>query len=132
MGDTGAMFLGFALATTSIIGGAKIATALLALSVPIVDMAWVIISRVVRGRSPFQADRGHLHHRLLDAGWSQPQIVLTYGSITLTTGILGLLLPNRELKLVALVGIGIAVLISIGFLAKREARTSDTADAIPG
>lgn len=131
MGDTGAMFLGFALATTSIIGGAKIATALLALSVPIVDMAWVIISRLMQGRSPFQADRGHLHHRLLDAGWSQPRIVITYGAVTLSTGVLSLLLPNRELKLLALIGIGLAVLISIAVLARREAVSpAATGDAL--
>ena len=120
MGDTGAMFLGFALATTSIIGGAKIATALLALSVPIVDMAWVIISRLVQGRSPLQADRGHLHHRLLDAGWTQPRVVITYGAVTLSTGVLSLFLPNRELKLVALIVIGVAVLTSIALLARRD------------
>ncbi len=132
MGDTGAMFLGFALATTSIIGGAKIATALLALSVPIVDMAWVIVSRTMQRRSPLQADRGHLHHRLLDSGWSQPQIVLTYGAMTLSTGILSLLLPSRELKLVALVTIGFIVLIAIAILARRSARvTSRQTDALP-
>lgn len=131
MGDTGAMFLGFALATTSIIGGAKIATALLALSVPIVDMTWVIISRTIHGRSPLEADRGHLHHRLLDAGWTQPQIVLTYGAVTLTTGILSLLLPNRELKLLALVGIGLGVLVAIAILARRGSqRTSETQGSV--
>jgi UDP-N-acetylmuramyl pentapeptide phosphotransferase/UDP-N-acetylglucosamine-1-phosphate transferase len=123
MGDTGAMFLGFALATTSIIGGAKIATALLALGVPIVDMAWVILARVIRGRSPMSPDRGHLHHRLLDAGWTQPQIVLTYGGITLFTGVTGLLLPSSELKLGALIAVGVGVLVAIALLANSgEAR----------
>ncbi len=132
MGDTGAMFLGFALATTSIIGGAKIATALLALSVPIVDMAWVIVSRALHGRSPLSADRGHLHHRLLDAGWTQPQIVVTYGAATLTTGILSLLLPSRELKLVALVGIGCGVLVAIAILARRSDRQARDASGPVG
>ena len=122
MGDTGAMFLGFALATTSIIGGAKIATALLALSVPIVDMAWVIVRRILSGKSPFEADRGHLHHRLLDQGWTQPQIVVTYGVLTLGMGLLGLLLPTRELKFVALVLIGLVVLGAIGILARRSSQ----------
>lgn len=110
MGDTGAMFLGFALATISIIGGAKIATALLALGVPIVDMASVIIYRIMRGRSPMEPDRIHLHHRLLDAGWTQPQVVSCYGSLALLFGIVGLLLPSRELKLAALIIMGIVVL----------------------
>ncbi|HMA34436.1 MAG TPA: MraY family glycosyltransferase [Chloroflexia bacterium] len=71
MGDSGSMFLGFTLAVISIIGGAKIATALLVLAVPILDVAFVIIFRVLRGRSPLQADRGHLHHRLYDLGLGQ-------------------------------------------------------------
>jgi UDP-N-acetylmuramyl pentapeptide phosphotransferase/UDP-N-acetylglucosamine-1-phosphate transferase len=118
------MFLGFALATTSIIGGAKIATALLALGVPIVDMAWVIVNRTLHGRSPMSADRGHLHHRLLDAGWSQPQIVLTYGAVTLTCGAVGLVLPSRELKLVLLIAIGAGVLLAIAALARTGATTA--------
>jgi UDP-N-acetylmuramyl pentapeptide phosphotransferase/UDP-N-acetylglucosamine-1-phosphate transferase len=133
MGDTGAMFLGFALATTSIIGGAKIATALLALGVPIVDMAWVIVNRVVHGRSPLTADRGHLHHRLLDAGWSQHQIVVTYGAVTLTCGAVGLVLPSREIKLLALIVIGIGVLIAIAALARSGGEaTADGREALPG
>ncbi|HLT18428.1 MAG TPA: MraY family glycosyltransferase [Thermomicrobiales bacterium] len=117
MGDTGAMFLGFALATTSIIGGAKIATALLALGVPIVDTAWMIFSRVLAGRPPMEADRGHLHHRLLDAGWPQPRIVLTYGAVSFIAGVTGLLLPSRELKLAALIIVGLGVLATIAVLA---------------
>ncbi len=132
MGDTGAMFLGFALATTSIIGGAKIATALLALGVPIVDMAWVIVSRTLQGRSPMSPDRGHLHHRLLDAGWSQPQIVVTYGTITLATGVAGLLLPTRELKLGALLVVGVGVMAAIAFLAKTSANQRSRQEAGAG
>lgn len=121
MGDSGAMFLGFALATISIIGGAKIATALLALGVPILDAAWVIFNRVLHGRPPMQADRGHLHHRLLDAGLSQPQIVGAFALLTGVFGTLGLALPTRELKLVAIVGMGLVVLGIIAMLARREA-----------
>jgi UDP-GlcNAc:undecaprenyl-phosphate/decaprenyl-phosphate GlcNAc-1-phosphate transferase len=120
MGDTGAMFLGFALATISVVGGAKIATALLALGVPILDMTWVIIYRVVNGRSPLYADRGHLHHRLLDAGLSQTQIVGVFAALTAGFGTFALALPNRELKLVAMVAMGIVVLALVGALARRQ------------
>ncbi|MCS7050590.1 MAG: undecaprenyl/decaprenyl-phosphate alpha-N-acetylglucosaminyl 1-phosphate transferase, partial [Thermomicrobium sp.] len=74
MGDSGAMLLGYTLAILAIIGGAKIATALLVLWVPILDVAWLIVYRLWNGRSPMEADRGHLHHRLLDLGWSQRRI----------------------------------------------------------
>lgn len=113
MGDSGAMFLGFALATISIIGGAKIATALLALGVPILDMAWVIVFRVAHGRSPLLADRGHLHHRLLDAGLSQRQVVACFAGLTGIFGSLALALPSREDKLVAM---GVMGLVLIGLI----------------
>ncbi len=121
MGDSGAMFLGFALATISVIGGAKIATALLALGVPILDTAWVIFYRVLNGRHPMKADRGHLHHRLLDAGLTQPQIVGVFAALTATFGALALALPTRELKLYAMLAMGVVVLTIIGVLARRQA-----------
>ena len=66
LGSAGASVLGFALGALSIIGGAKVGTALLVLGIPILDVAWQILHRVRAGKSPFSADRGHLHHRLLD------------------------------------------------------------------
>lgn len=118
MGDTGAMFLGYALAVISIIGGAKIATALLTLWVPILDVAWVILYRVFNGRSPVSADRGHLHHRLLDLGWSQQQIVLFYAGVSGVMGAMSLVLPWPQLKLAALIIVGLVGLVALGILAR--------------
>jgi UDP-N-acetylmuramyl pentapeptide phosphotransferase/UDP-N-acetylglucosamine-1-phosphate transferase len=126
MGDTGAMFLGFALATVSIIGGAKIATALLTLGIPILDMAWVIVYRIINGRSPLTADRGHLHHRLLDAGLSQQQIVGCFALLTAFFGVLALWLPTREAKLYAMVAIGIVLVALIAELARRGTGAAPT------
>lgn len=126
MGDCGAMFLGFALATISIIGGAKIATALLAMGVPILDVAWVIVFRLVNGRSPATADRGHLHHRLLDAGLSQPQVVACFAGLTAVFGALALALPTREAKMGAIVVMGIVVLAIMVLLARRAPRRPHT------
>lgn len=103
---SGAYVLGFALAVLSIIGGAKAATALLALAVPILDVAWQIIQRVRAGRSPFSGDRGHLHHRLYDSGFSMRAIVLVYYLLTAAFGALALLLPSGIPKTIALVVIG--------------------------
>lgn len=126
MGDTGAMFLGFALATISIIGGAKIATALLALGVPILDMAWVIFFRVAHGRSPVRADRGHLHHRLLDAGLSQRQVVALFAGLTGLFGALSLALPSREDKLFAMAAMGVVLIGLVALLAiVRAPKNSD-------
>ncbi|MFW6184531.1 MAG: MraY family glycosyltransferase, partial [Chloroflexota bacterium] len=68
LGSAGAYFLGYGLATMSILSPAKIATALLVLAVPIMDVAWQIFDRLRRGQSPFRGDRGHLHFRLSDFG----------------------------------------------------------------
>lgn len=122
MGDSGANFLGYALAISSIIGGAKIATALLALGLPILDVAWVILYRIAHGRSPLVADRGHLHHRLLDSGWSQARIVLFVSGISLVAGIASLLLPNKGAKLGAIVVLGLVLLALLALLATRPPR----------
>jgi UDP-N-acetylmuramyl pentapeptide phosphotransferase/UDP-N-acetylglucosamine-1-phosphate transferase len=120
LGDAGANFLGFTLAVISIIGGAKIATALLALGLPILDVAWVILYRLTHGRSPLHADRGHLHHRLLDAGWSQAQIVAFVAGISALFGIGALLLPGRTTKLIAFVVVGLVLLATVSLLASRD------------
>jgi UDP-N-acetylmuramyl pentapeptide phosphotransferase/UDP-N-acetylglucosamine-1-phosphate transferase len=121
MGDSGAMFLGFALGIISIIGGAKIATALLALGLPILDVAWLILSRTMKRRNPGTRDLGHLHHRLLELGWSQPKVVLFVGGTSMAFGLLGLLLPTREWKLVAIGVLGLVILASVVAIARRPA-----------
>ncbi len=66
LGESGSTFLGFMLGVLSIILGGKIATALLVMGIPILDVAWAIIRRIWYGQSPFRGDKSHLHHRLLD------------------------------------------------------------------
>jgi UDP-GlcNAc:undecaprenyl-phosphate GlcNAc-1-phosphate transferase len=110
MGSAGANVLGLTLGALSIIGGAKVGTALLVLGIPILDVAWQIIQRVRAGKSPFSADRGHLHHRLLDLGVPQRAIVVLYYTFTFFFGALALFLPNGIYKLIALVVIGLSAL----------------------
>lgn len=78
MGTSGSVFIGFALAAISIYSGAKLATLILVLSVPILDALWVILERARTGKSIFTGDFSHLHYRLLDLGFSTRQIVLFY------------------------------------------------------
>jgi UDP-N-acetylmuramyl pentapeptide phosphotransferase/UDP-N-acetylglucosamine-1-phosphate transferase len=122
MGDAGSNFLGYSLAIASIIGGAKIATALLALGLPIMDVAWVIFYRVAHGRSPVMRDRGHLHHRLLDEGWSESKIVLFVAGISALFGASALLLPSKGAKLAAMVAIGLVLMAILGWVATRADR----------
>jgi UDP-GlcNAc:undecaprenyl-phosphate GlcNAc-1-phosphate transferase len=121
LGTAGAMVLGYALATLSILAPARIATALLVLVVPIVDVAWLIVSRWRRGASPAQAGRDHLHHRLLDLGLSQRQIVLIYYLLCFSFGVMALAAPSRLFKLVALLVLGIGTMIALWWLSRKVA-----------
>lgn len=120
MGDAGAMFLGYALAVVAIIGGAKIATALLVLGVPLIDGLWVTMYRFLHGRSPMHADMGHLHHRLLAIGLGQRTIVLLMSGLSTLFGAMALLLPSQELKLVTLVLLGLGLLAAVWTLARKS------------
>jgi UDP-GlcNAc:undecaprenyl-phosphate GlcNAc-1-phosphate transferase len=95
IGTAGVFSVGYALAVLSVMGTAKVALALLVLGVPIIDTFWIIIRRVSQGRSPFSADRGHLHHRLLDLGLSHRQAVIVIYAIGVILAISGLLLSGR-------------------------------------
>jgi UDP-GlcNAc:undecaprenyl-phosphate/decaprenyl-phosphate GlcNAc-1-phosphate transferase len=96
MGDGGSYFMGFTLAGIAVIGLVKttavtaVLLPYLILAVPIVDMSAVIISRISHGKSPFKADKRHLHHRLLKAGISQKMTVLFIYALTLWVGSLAL------------------------------------------
>ncbi len=111
MGDVGAMTLGYLIAVSAIIGGAKLATALLVLGVPLIDMAWLILWRLIHRRSAACAGRDHLHHRLLDLGFSQRQVVLLYYTLSAAAGGIALLdVMTPKTKLLALVMLGMLVL----------------------
>jgi UDP-GlcNAc:undecaprenyl-phosphate GlcNAc-1-phosphate transferase len=90
MGDTGSMFLGLALAVLSIMGGAKLALALMVLGVPILDVALVIINRIRRKQSPLHYDKTHLHHRLMAMGLSVKQICYLFYGVAIIFGLLAL------------------------------------------
>ena len=95
IGTAGVFAVGYALAVLSVLGTAKVALALLVLGVPIIDTFWIIIRRVAARRSPFSADRGHFHHRLLDLGLSHRQVVLLIYVICSILAVLSLLLSGR-------------------------------------
>lgn len=126
MGSSGALTLGFALGCLGIIGGAKMATVLLALAVPIIDVAWLIVSRIRRGRSPFQGGRDHLHFRLLDLGLSQRQIVIGYYLVSALFGGLALIIEARIYKVLALGVLGIVTLFVLVVVARKSEQLEQT------
>ena len=69
---------GYFLAVLAILSGAKVATAILVLAVPLIDAVYTVLRRLNQGQSPVWGDRGHLHHRLLDLGWGKRRIAVSY------------------------------------------------------
>jgi len=122
MGSAGSYFLGWALAALAIIGGAKVATVLLVMSLPILDVAWLIYNRWRRGDRPGAGGRDHLHYRLLDIGFTQRQIVLGYCAFCATCGVLALGLGSRMFKLVALLVLAAAVLTMLAWVSRQPVR----------
>ena len=124
MGDVGSQLLGFVLATVSIMGMFKfhaIITFLvpvLAMSVPLADTVFAFFRRIVHGQSPFHADKGHFHHRLLAMGLSQKQAVAVLYTISGVMGLLAVILAaeSAELRLTCLVVIGILVIAVWAFV----------------
>lgn len=101
------------LAVTSILSGAKLATAILVMGVPMVDGMFTILRRILSGRSPFWHDKKHLHHLLLKLGLSQRKIALCYWIFSAILGIISLSLSSSG-KLFAL--IMLAVMVGGGIL----------------
>ncbi len=103
MGSNGSFLLGYLIAALGLVAGGRVATVLLVMGIPIVDVAWTILDRWQRGSSPTQSDRAHLHFRLQDAGLSTRAIVLLYWGFCALAGFLALTLPSHFYKLVTLV-----------------------------
>jgi len=131
IGTGGVMAVGYALAVLSILGTAKVAVALLILGVPIIDTFWIIIRRIVSGSSPFEPDRGHLHHRLLDLGLTHRGAVLLIYALCIVLGIAGLVLSSSGAgPLYAFLGVVIAGGVVL-YLLTRHTSHSLQADSYP-
>ena len=126
MGDVGSQMLGFVLSTVSVIGLFKmhalvtILLPVLAMAVPLADTAFAIIRRLLKGQSPFKADKGHFHHRLLALGLSQKQAVIVLYGISIVLGIFAYLMvgSTRNVKIVCLAVAFAAVFAIVVFVMK--------------
>lgn len=102
----GATLAGFLLAVLSILATTKVGLLIVVLGIPLVDTGYVIIRRIAKGRSPVWGDRGHLHHRLLDAGWSKRRVAAFYWLISAGLAALALNLNTAD-KLYTMVGVAV-------------------------
>lgn len=108
-GDSGSYFLGYLVAVLAILSGAKVGTAVLVMAVPLIDGVFTILRRIADGQSPLLGDRGHLHHKLLELGWTQRQVALFYWLLCAILGAVALSLSSSG-KLFAGIIIGIIIL----------------------
>lgn len=111
-GYGGGSLAGYLLAILGILSGAKVATLILVLGIPMLDATYTISRRLLKGKSPVWGDRGHLHHRLLDAGWSKKKIAYFYWGSTAVIGAISLQLNSTQkifsiIMLALLVGAGL-------------------------
>lgn len=122
MGDTGSTFLGFMLASVSIFGLFKtyamisFAVPFLLLGLPIFDICFAVLRRISRGQSPMHADRGHVHHRLIDMGFSQKQAVAICYLISAALGLCAVVLADSGEAQALIV---LAALLVIGTIAAK-------------
>lgn len=95
-GYGGKSLAGFLLGVLSILSGAKLATAILVLGIPLIDASYLILKRISEGRLPIFGGREHLHHRLLDLGWGKRKIAVSYWLASAFLGSLALNLNSKQ------------------------------------
>lgn len=134
MGDGGAYFIGFLLATTTLsatftgetIPKQAILVPLTILALPLYDTASVVVIRLRNGKSPFEGDKNHYSHRLVDLGFSKKQAVLTILLTTTVCGMSALYLYQVSLTMAILVVIQVGLILSLigilEFTARRKMR----------
>ncbi len=124
IGDTGSNFMGFSLAIISILGVAKTYTAIvliapiIVLALPIFDTLFAIVRRVVKGKSikaVLKPDKGHLHHRLMQRGYTQKQAVLIMYGITAILGMFAIILLESGIWKALSFALLIVAITAIGY-----------------
>lgn len=121
MGDSGALCAGFLLSTLSITGIVKPSTTIvmylpiLILAVPLMDIAYSSIRRIMKGSSPFVADSEHIHHKLLHAGYSQDKLVLLLAGFSMICALLSIIVVSTKSKfiIIALSLIGVLLVLNV-------------------
>lgn len=130
MGDTGSMFLGFTLAIISIQGFFKFHAVVsfcipfIVFAVPLFDTAFAFIRRMAKGKSPFSADRGHIHHRLIDMGFNQKQSVMILYAICAILGTSAILIiDGKILGGISIIASALVIFILNWFFVNKNSET---------
>jgi len=131
LGDSGSMFVGLALAALSIVGPTKFGTALVVMMIPVLDVAWAIVRRNLRGRNFLSGDKEHVYHRMLHLGTGYRTTVLLLYFLVVALAILDLALSKFD-KLVAFVILAAVLSAVFVVLEMRASKRQATARAEPG
>lgn len=135
MGDTGALFLGYSLSVLSIMGYFKLNAIVtfwvpfLVFALPLVDTTFAFVRRILTGRSPFSADRGHLHHRLIDRGYDQKHAVLILYAVSGISGIAAILMSMGNFVGGLVVLCAAVVVLVLNMVFTTDVIEQDTAEA---
>jgi UDP-GlcNAc:undecaprenyl-phosphate/decaprenyl-phosphate GlcNAc-1-phosphate transferase len=117
-GTSGSWFMGFALGVLAIFAGTKIATALLVMAIPIIDVLWVAKERIVSGVSIFDPDNRHLHFKLMKLGWSQRKITLFFYAVTIL--IAAIALNTRAIgKLITIILVSFVMVATLAIVEQK-------------
>lgn len=136
MGDTGATFLGFIMATMSVQGMFKMyniisfAVPFLMLGLPIFDVCFAVVRRISKGQSPMAPDRSHVHHKLIDMGMSQKQAVGTLYVISAILGLSAVVLTTSGALKAMLVLVALAIAALIGWKIYKSSHFVDTPEEL--
>ncbi|HET7099195.1 MAG TPA: MraY family glycosyltransferase [Patescibacteria group bacterium] len=118
-GYGGSTLAGYLLGVLSILATAKVGILLVVLGIPLIDTGYVVIKRMLKGKSPVWGDRDHLHHKLLDAGFTKGQVAIFYWGITAILAIFAINL-NTGAKVYTMIGIAVFLAGLFLFLTKRN------------
>ncbi len=113
LGDSGSMSLGFLIGILAVISGGKLATAFLVLGIPVLDVGWVVLRRLFTGHSPFAADKGHIHYRLLTAGLTQKQTVIALYMISIVFGAVAVMAGTQEKVTATFLLVGLMMILAM-------------------
>ncbi len=119
LGESGSTWLGFSLGFLAIVTGGKIATALLVMGIPMLDVVWVIARRLFLRKNIMLGDAGHLHFRLLALGWSQQRVVITLSVVALLFGAVSFFTTTKG-KVLALALLLILMISLVIYLVHHE------------
>lgn len=119
MGDSGSNFLGYSLAVVSILGMVKVAAVfsmlvpILILAIPLFDIAFAIIRRLLSGKSPFEPDSLHLHHRIMNKGYTQKQTTFIIYGINIILGVIAILSTQMNEREAIFIFCAVVVVLAI-------------------